>query len=81
MHYEKSKRKIESLMTNKHRVNIVREARARIKTEVKDYDDLLSGQKEAVLDEYISIISVEKGYSLSEFYGANGLTINKILSE
>jgi hypothetical protein len=33
-------------MTNKHRVNIVREARARIKTEVKDYDDLLSGQKE-----------------------------------
>jgi hypothetical protein len=77
---EKSKRKIES-MSNKHRVDIVKESRARIKAEVKGYDDLLCGEKEVVLDEYISIISVEKGYSLSEFYGANGLTINKILSE
>lgn len=78
---KKSKRKIESPMTNKHRVNIVREARARIKTEVKDYDNLLCGQKEAVLDEYISKVSEEKGYSLSLFYFADGLTLNKILGE
>lgn len=50
-------------------------------TEVKDYDSLLCGQKEAVLDEYISKVSEEKGYSLSLFYFADGLTLNKILGE
>jgi hypothetical protein len=78
---KKSKRKIESPMTNKHRVNIVREARARIKTELKDYEGFPCGKKEAVLDEYISKVSDEKGYSLSLFYFTDGLTLNKILGE
>jgi hypothetical protein len=67
-------------MTLKHRKNIVREAKRLIKEEVKNYETLLSGQKESILDDYIDKICVEKGWSLSHFYLEDGKILNKILN-
>ena len=66
-------------MNNKHRVNIVREARKLIKQERPDYDNLPSGRRETILDEYISKVCESKGHTLSEFYFADGQTLNKII--
>jgi hypothetical protein len=67
-------------MTLKHRKNIVREAKRLIKKEVKNYETLLSGQKEAILDEYIDKVCIEKGWSLSHFYLEDGKILEKILN-
>lgn len=67
-------------MTLKHRKNIVREAKRLIKEEVKNYETLLSGQKETILDEYIDKVCIEKGCSLSHFYAEDGKILNKILN-
>jgi hypothetical protein len=66
-------------INNKHRVNIVREARKLIKQERPDYDSLPSGKRETILDEYLSKVCESKGHTLSEFYFADGQTLNKIL--
>ncbi len=67
-------------MTLKHRKNIVREAKRLIKKEVKNYETLLSGQKESILDEYIDKVCIEKGWSLSHFYLEDGKILEKILN-
>jgi hypothetical protein len=67
-------------MTLKHRKNIVREAKRLIKDEVKDYDSLLCGQRESILDEYIDKICIEKGWTLSHFYYEDGKVLEKILN-
>ena len=66
-------------MNNKHRVNIVREAKKLIKQERPDYDNLPSGIRETILDEYISKVCESKGHTLSEFYFVDGQILNKIL--
>lgn len=66
-------------MTLKHRKNIVKEAKRLIKTEVKDYETLLVGQQEAILDEYIDKVSTEKGWSLQHFYFEDGKVLDKLL--
>jgi len=67
-------------MTLKHRKNIAREAKRLIKKEVKDYETFLPGQKEAILDEYIDKVCIEKGWSLSHFYLEDGKILEKILN-
>ncbi len=66
-------------MNNKHRINIIREAKKLIKQERLDYDNLPSGIRETILDEYISKVCESKGYTLGEFYFADGQILNKIL--
>lgn len=67
-------------MTLKHRKNIVREAKNRIEVQVKNYTDKSVGEREAILDEFIEQVSVEKGWSLAHFYFEDGKILNKILS-
>lgn len=66
-------------MNNKHRVNIVREAKRMIKAEHPNYNELPTGRYEALVDEYISKVCESKGHTLAEFYFADGKTLNKIL--
>ncbi len=62
-------------MNSKHRKDIVSEAMSRIKNDVKDYDKLLPGKKESIQDNYISIVCIEKGYTLSDFYNTDGIIL------
>jgi hypothetical protein len=66
-------------MNNKHRVNIVREAKRILKAEHPDYSELPSGSYETLMDEYIGKVCESKGHTLSEFYFADGKNLNKIL--
>lgn len=67
------------MLSTKQRKNIVREAKALIKKEVKDFDSLLSGEKERILDNYIDQVCEQKGTTLSHFYFEEGKKLEKIL--
>ena len=77
--FNESSREKHHLMSNQQRKNIVREAKKRIKEEVKDYDNKPVGLREGILDEYIEIVCKEKGYTFHNFYGTDGKTLSKIL--
>lgn len=67
-------------MNNKDRNSIIKEMTRRIKEDIKDFNDLETGQREVIQDEYIDIISKEMGESLSEFYAADGKKLNRLLT-
>lgn len=67
-------------MTTKHRKNIVREAKKRIKIEVSNFESLLVGEREVLLDEYIRKICEEKGFDFIHFYCEEGNILEKIIN-
>lgn len=77
--FNESSREKHHVMTDQQRKNIVREAKRKIKLEVDDYDNKLSGEKESILDEYIEDVCKEKGYTIHNFYATDGKTLQKIL--
>ena len=67
------------MLNTKQRKNIVREAKALIKKEVKSFDSLLSGERESILDCYIQLICEQKGIDFIHFYNEEGKKLEKIL--
>ena len=66
-------------MNKKHRRNIVREVNRRMKEKYNDFDDLQPGEFEKIQDEFIDLVSKEKGWSLKDFYATDGNELNDLL--
>jgi hypothetical protein len=66
-------------MNKKHRKNIIREVNRRMKEKYSDFDDLQSGKFEKIQDEFINLVSKEKGWSLKDFYATDGKELNNLL--
>jgi hypothetical protein len=68
-----------SLLNTKQRKSIVREAKRMIREKEKDFENLQSGEKEAILDRYVEIVCKTKGWELSDFYFEESKKLEKIL--
>jgi len=66
-------------MDKKHRRNIIREVNRRMKEKYSDFDDLQPGEFEKIQDEFIDLVSKEKGWSLKDFYATDGKELNDLL--
>jgi hypothetical protein len=67
------------IMTKKDRNKVIKEIKIRINKDIKDFDNLLPGKKEQIQDKYIDIVCKENGFTLNDFYAADGKEINKLL--
>jgi hypothetical protein len=67
-------------LTTKHRKNIVREAKKRIKIDVVNFEFLPIQQRETILYEYITKICEEKGIEFSHFTLEESKILEKIIN-
>ena len=66
-------------MNKKHRRNIIREVNRRMKQKYSDFDDLQPSEFIKIQDEFIDLVSKEKGWSLNDFYATDGKELNDLL--
>ena len=66
-------------MNKKHRRNIIREVNRRMKQKYSDFDDLQPSEFIKIQDEFIDLVSKEKGWSLKDFYATDGKELNDLL--
>lgn len=79
LHTAKIDNKMALKMSDKHRVNIAREAKRLIKKEIKNFYELEVGEQERLMDDYVTRVCEAKGHTLAEFYFADGNFLRKIL--
>ena len=68
------------MILNKNKRNkIIREVKKRIKINNKDFDSLSISEKIEIQNNYIEIVCVEKGFTLSDFYFADTKELDELL--
>lgn len=70
-----------SVMSKKHRKNIMREVNRLIRTEVKDFDNLGQADKIRTQDVYIDKVCKERGWTLNDFYHTDTKELDSLLGD
>lgn len=70
-----------SVMSKKHRKNIMREVNRLIRTDVKDFDNLGQADKIRTQDEYIDKVCKERGWTLNDFYHTDTKELDSLLGD